>query len=95
MIEKGVSSLEAAGLRSWWPGITNVGTVAQWFSLVPVCLFVCLFFKGLFYFHECFACMEVYHVSPISTEARRLVGLGMAEGCELLCECWELNLSPL
>lgn len=39
--------------------------------------------------------MEVYHVSPISTEARRLVGLGMAEGCELLGECWELNQSPL
>lgn len=35
--------------------------------------------------------MEVYRVSPVSTEARRLIGLGMAEGCE----CWELNLSPL
>lgn len=45
------------------------------------------------------ACMFVHHMHTRcpqkSKESIRYPGTGIADGCELPCECWELTFSPL
>jgi hypothetical protein len=44
-------------------------------------------------------CMPVYHVHAWYLRRReetiRFSGTGFKDGCELTCECWELNIGPL
>lgn len=64
-------------------------------------LLVCLFliFSYLFYLYTCFACMYkcAVHVCLVPEKVRRrcwVAETGLANSCEMPCECWELNPCP-
>ena len=66
------------------------------YGLLPlcVCIYVCMYVYIYVY-----VCMYVYHVCAWylweSEEGVISLGIGVMDGCEPSCGCWESNLGPL
>lgn len=66
----------------------------EWFPSLVFPVFLLLLFLWFIYFILClYAYLCTMYVRP--EESIKSPRTGAADGCELLCRCWDLNLGPL